>query len=478
MVPLLQLKEQAVENLSNYSKALENRLKNVELGIKQLEELLEPGDSLKPFKLFKLARHLYFDWKKWFRFLKEQIGSKEILKAQRLRPRMPSVTDYKEALYAIYRLQTTYDLDPAEMSEGLLRGKQYRCKKWSALECLMVGTTYYLDENFENAEIWFKLAQKKYYQHSIPKQFAVLGIPYKFILILLMKSARSSGRYKTALNYAKKGFNLELNTKYWEDQMAQIEALIKNPEVIKPFEPFKYLFKPACRKKYPHVHLKCQYLKASPFLKLAPIKMEKVFLDPPMSIYHDLINEKEISLLKNLSTPYLKRSELYSEYHGVFEDFSNLRTCKTMRLDDTNHPLLEKLNNRIVDATGLSVKDSEKLQISNYGIGGHLYEHQDFTTTTKIDFWNSGNRVITALFYLSDVEQGGDTVFPHLNLKVPAQKGSLMVWYNLLSNGTTDSRVLHASCPVLMGNKWIATKWLREKAQTFIRKCPKDFQNK
>lgn len=91
-----------------------------------MEELLEPGDSLNPFKLFKLARHLYFDWKKWFRFLKEQIGSKEILKAQRLRPRMPSVTDYKEALYAIYRLQTTYDLDPAEMSEGLLRGKQYR----------------------------------------------------------------------------------------------------------------------------------------------------------------------------------------------------------------------------------------------------------------------------------------------------------------------------------------------------------------
>lgn len=264
----------------------------------------------------------------------------------------------------------------------------------------MVGTTYYLDENFENAEIWFQLAQKKYYQHSIPKQFEVLGIPYHFILILLMKSAKSSGRYKAALNYAKKGFYLELNSKYWDDQMTQIKSLIENPEVIKPFEPVKYLFKSACRKKYPHVHLKCRYLKASAFLKLAPIKMEEVFLDPLISIYHDLINEKEISLLKNLSAPYLKRSDLYSDEHVVFEDFSNLRTCKTVRLNDTNHPLLEKLNNRVVDATGLRVKDSEKLQISNYGIGGHLYEHQDFTTTTESDFWIPGNRVITALFYV------------------------------------------------------------------------------
>lgn len=91
-----------------------------------MEQLLEPEDLLNPFKSFKLARHLYFDCKKWLRFLKEKIGSKEILKAQSLRPRMPSLTDYNEALYAIYRLQSTYHLDPAEMSEGLLRGKQYR----------------------------------------------------------------------------------------------------------------------------------------------------------------------------------------------------------------------------------------------------------------------------------------------------------------------------------------------------------------
>ncbi|KAH8334804.1 hypothetical protein KR074_010723 [Drosophila pseudoananassae] len=493
MVPLLELKEQAVENLQNYSGVLENRLKHVELGIKQIEQLLEPKDSSNTFKSFKLTRHLYYDGKRWVSFLKEKIGQKEIGKAQSLRPRMPTRRDYMEALYAIYRLQSTYDLDPAEMSGGLLRGKQYKSKKWSSLECLMVGTIYYLDENFENAEIWFQLALEKYYQNSIPKQFAVLGIPYRFVLILLMKSAKSSGRYDAALEYAKKGASLELHSNYWKDQVDQVKVLIENPKVIEPFKPVKYIFKSACRKKYSHVHLKCRYLKASAFLKLAPIRMEEVFLDPPINIYHNLINEMEISLLKNLSTPFLKRSQLYSENHNLIDDFSNLRTCKSMRLNDSHHSLLEKLNNRITDATGLSVKDSEKLQISNYGIGGHLYEHLDSPTKTESDFWIPGNRVITALFYLSNVEQGGETVFPHLNLKVSTRKGSLMVWYNLFLNGTTDSRVYHASCPVLMGDKWskflgnfqilvitvililVATKWLREKAQMFIRKCPKDF---
>ncbi|XP_037720523.1 prolyl 4-hydroxylase subunit alpha-1-like isoform X3 [Drosophila subpulchrella] len=73
---------------------------------------------------------------------------------------------------------------------------------------------------------------------------------------------------------------------------------------------------------------------------------------------------------------------------------------------------------------------------------------------------------------LSDVELGGETVFPFLDLRVPAQKGSLVVWYNLFLNGTSDWRVVHISCPILMGDKWIATKWLREYPQMFIRPCP------
>jgi hypothetical protein len=66
----------------------------------------------------------------------------------------------------------------------------------------------------------------------------------------------------------------------------------------------------------------------------------------------------------------------------------------------------------------------------------------------------SGNRIATWLFYESDVEQGGATVFPVLGVGVRPVKGSAVFWHNLLRNGDGDTRTKHAACPVLVGNKW------------------------
>lgn len=55
---------------------------------------------------------------------------------------------------------------------------------------------------------------------------------------------------------------------------------------------------------------------------------------------------------------------------------------------------------------------------------------------------------------VSDVELGGATVFPDLNLTVYPKKGSAVFWFNLHKSGEGDSRTLHAACPVLAGTKW------------------------
>ncbi|KAH8252048.1 hypothetical protein KR038_011545, partial [Drosophila bunnanda] len=458
---------------------------------------------------FKLTRLLYSDLEKWVNLLKEGPGVKEIVISQSLRPKMPTKIDYNEGLYAIHRLQSTYRLDPAEMANGLLGERKYRlvpaipylkfsnyyyfyrCKAWSALECLTVGSVYYLDEKFQGAERWFQLALEKYYKN--PKLLETFGWTRDFILGLLMKASQSCGRYIAALGYAEKA-NSDTN---WQEQIRRLQNLSRQPEVIKPIErKNRYTFNTACRMVYPDKEsLHCHYLSSTPFLKLAPIQMEELNLEPPINMYHNLINEREISVLKNQSIPHLKRSQFFTKDNKVIQDFSNLRTCKTMRFQDNAHEkLIKNLNQRVTDATGLSVLESEEFQLTNYGIGGHLFEHHDAGADLSNQFWNTGNRVITALFYLSDVLQGGETLFPYLDLRVHTRKGSLLVWYNLLLNGTIDWRVEHISCPILMGDKWgkffevysidlvniflniyfhtVATKWLREKPQMFIRRCP------
>ena len=72
-----------------------------------------------------------------------------------------------------------------------------------------------------------------------------------------------------------------------------------------------------------------------------------------------------------------------------------------------------------------------------------------------------GQRVGTLVMYLNTPEKGGGTTFPDVHLEVGPQRGNAVFFS--YERPHTSTRTLHGGAPVIAGEKWIATKWLRER---------------
>ena len=121
-------------------------------------------------------------------------------------------------------------------------------------------------------------------------------------------------------------------------------------------------------------------------------------------------------------------------------------------------PLVAALNSHIDHITNLDMKHAEALQVQNYGIASYNSAHYDFFRTpgdpnAKVIDASKGDRIATYLLYMTDVEAGGATIFPVLNLTLFPEKGSAAFWWNLHCDGSGDVRTLHEACPVLYSNK-------------------------
>ena len=72
-----------------------------------------------------------------------------------------------------------------------------------------------------------------------------------------------------------------------------------------------------------------------------------------------------------------------------------------------------------------------------------------------------GQRVLTALVYLNDDYEGGETDFPVLGAHWKGRKGEALLFWNVAPDGALDERTLHAGLPVTRGEKWMLSQWIR-----------------
>ena len=119
------------------------------------------------------------------------------------------------------------------------------------------------------------------------------------------------------------------------------------------------------------------------FLRLAPLKMEIVQLNPYMVLYHDVLSDSEMEHLKNLARPSLHRATVYSDEKNR-SVIVNGRTSKFAWFQDNTDEVTQRINTRITDMTGFDLRGSEMLQVMNYGMGGHYNTHYDFFNVTDV----------------------------------------------------------------------------------------------
>ena len=146
------------------------------------------------------------------------------------------------------------------------------------------------------------------------------------------------------------------------------------------------------------------------------------------------------------------------------------RTSTTCHLFPEKNPFYADLNNKICAILDIDKNKGEILQAQKYVVGQEFKEHTDYfdknTEYNKPFLDNGGQRTWTFMIYLNNVDEGGQTRFPRINMEFHTVKGMAVVWNNLINEQFENYYSLHCGMPVLNGEKYIITKWFRLNATT------------
>ncbi|CAA0831080.1 Probable prolyl 4-hydroxylase 3, partial [Striga hermonthica] len=199
--------------------------------------------------------------------------------------------------------------------------------------------------------------------------------------------------------------------------------------------------------------------------------------EPRAFLYHNFLSKEECVHMINLGKPHMTLSTVIDDDTGESMN-SSIRTSTGMFLELGRDRVIRDIEKRIADYTQMPVEHGENLQILHYEVGQKYEAHCDYFED-EFNLKNGGQRLATVLMYLSNVEEGGETVFPlakgnfsstpgwdkmsecaKAGLPVKPRMGDALLFWSLKPDGREDPMSLHEACPVIRGNKWSSTKWL------------------
>ncbi len=185
---------------------------------------------------------------------------------------------------------------------------------------------------------------------------------------------------------------------------------------------------------------------------------------PRVVVLGGLLSEQECDALVALSVSKLRRSTTVDPLTGG-DQVHEGRTSTGTWFERGANEVCARIEARIARLLDWPLENGENLQILHYRSGAEYKPHHDYFDTAEpsaeVLLQRGGQRVATVVMYLNTPARGGATVFPDVHLEVAAVKGNAVFFSYDRAHPMT--RTLHGGAPVIEGEKWIATKWLRER---------------
>nr|XP_016939718.2 prolyl 4-hydroxylase subunit alpha-1-like [Drosophila suzukii] len=490
MDELLVLDDYLTSNLGNFAEWLSRKAKTIRWGIYQMKKrhLAYRKHVFSPFDSYSLIRHMQSDWLMWQLFLEKPVGQDQLAYIESIKSKLPQDHDFFDAAEGLRKLQVTYMMATNDVAKGLLDGVQYN-SSLASIDCLAMAKHLLNEWWVPEAEEWILAGIEAHDRAGSQTELQLLRGPLKAELY------RTQGKVQKYLENHKGALQAYQTALQHSPHDSEIFMEYRNLErrvlTLSEFEPEEeeeevddIQFLPACCSGRCEVvrqlrRLYCVYNHVTaPFLRLSPIKTEILSIEPFVVILHDMVSKKEGALIRSSSKKHLLPSAIAS-VDAPKEEYqvSSSRTSKSVWFpNDVNNATL-KISERLEEATGLDMFHTEYFQIMNYGLGGYFETHIDTLLSNETRFNGTRDRIATALFYLNDVPQGGGTHFPKLNLTVFPKAGSVLFWYNLDFKGNDVMNTLHTGCPVIVGSKWVISKWISDMGQELKRPCIESISN-
>ncbi|MES2990851.1 MAG: 2OG-Fe(II) oxygenase [Pseudomonadota bacterium] len=184
---------------------------------------------------------------------------------------------------------------------------------------------------------------------------------------------------------------------------------------------------------------------------------------PRVIVFGSLLSDDECDQMIALARTRLARSETVQTETGASE-VNEARTSQGMFFERGEHPVVSRIEARMAALMGWPLENGEGLQVLRYGPGAEYKPHYDYFdpahSGTPSILKRGGQRVASLVCYLNTPAQGGATVFPDVQLDVAPLRGNAVFFSYDRAHPATRS--LHGGAPVIEGEKWVATKWVRE----------------